>query len=162
MSLKDEIEKLISAELDKLETHDQKDKEFYERQKQRFIPMRGIIEEISKSVGPEYIRVAIHESDARIELGRKNINAYFEEDVRWEIEPNYEWEPPWKGSSLRCERPGFRVEERITYQYPNYETSEHAYTFNDEQATAEYLVKKIAEKVGFYRHLETSAAKNKK
>jgi len=104
MSLKDEIEKLIRAERDKLETRDQKNREFYERQGQRFIPMRVIIEEIPKSVEPEYIRVSIQESDARIELGQKNSKGYFEEDVRWEIEPNYEWQPPWKGNSLRCDR----------------------------------------------------------
>jgi hypothetical protein len=93
MSLKDEIENLIKAERDKLETLDQKSREFYERQRQRFIPMRVIIEEISKSVEPEYIRVLIHESDAEIKLGRRNSIGHFEEDIRWQIEPNYEWQP---------------------------------------------------------------------
>jgi hypothetical protein len=154
MGLKDEIEKLIRTEQDKLKNTEQKDREFYEHQRQRFIPMRAIIEEISKSIEPEYIRVSIQESDARIELGRKNSRDYFEEDVRWEIMPNYRWLPLQKGESLRCGEPGFRVEERITFQYPNYDTSEHTYTFDNEQATAECLIKKIAEKVGFYRHLE--------
>jgi hypothetical protein len=154
VSLKDEIEKLIRDERDELKTCGRKNREFYERQKERFIPMRVIIEEISKSVEPECIRVSIHESDARIELGRKNNNGYFEEDVRWEIEPNYEWQPPCKSDYLRCEQAGFRVEERVTFRYPNYDTYEHTYTFNDEQAVAEYLIKKMAEKVGSYSHLE--------
>jgi hypothetical protein len=144
---------------DKPETCSRRNREFYERQKERFIPMRAMIEEISESVEPEYIRVSIHESDARIALGRKNKNGRFEEDVRWEIEPNYELQPPWKDYYLRCEQAGFRIEERVAFRSSDDNTHEHIHSFNDEQAVAEYLVKKMAEKIGSYRHPETKPKK---
>ena len=152
MILKDEIERLIRAEQEKLDKSDQKTKEHSERQKQRFIPMRAIIEEISKSIEPEYIRVSISDSHAMIEVGRKKARDNFEDEIRWEIQPNYQTQVSSESGVMYLEQPGFRVEERLIQYEP--EILEHTYTFKDEQLTAEYLLKKIAEKVARYRHLE--------
>jgi hypothetical protein len=52
MSLKDEIDKLISAERALLEQRDAKENEFDELQKTRFLPLRAVLEQLIKSVDP--------------------------------------------------------------------------------------------------------------
>ena len=57
MSLKDETEKMIQAEREKLESRDEKDQEYKARQKERFKPLRALIEELVATIEPEYIEM---------------------------------------------------------------------------------------------------------
>jgi hypothetical protein len=155
MSLKEEIEKIVRAERDKLESRDQGHKEYHERQRKRFQPMRALLEELATSVDTAHLKASIREDSATVEVGRKEGDrAYFQSDARWRIEPNFQVQfHAEKGESLFSEAPGIKVEETVYYRYPEYETFEKTYTFEDEEKAMGYLVGEIAEKVAFYQHL---------
>ena len=139
MSLKDEIEKLILAEQQELERRDRKEADYYQRQRQRFVPLRAVLEEISKSVVPAYLQSEIGEYTATLEVGRKK-GQHFSAEVRWCIEPNYEhgWDAE-KRDFRWNEAAGFRVEETNCYQLPDpeYNIDECTRTFDSEEAVAE-------------------------
>lgn len=161
MSLKDEIEKLISAEQSKLENRDEKHSRFHERQRQRFAPLRAVLEEICASVDSKYLESRIGDDSIILELGRIEGSSR-STDVRWRIEPNYGVRfPAEAGDSLFFEEPGFRVEETKYYRYAEFDMVENTKAFEDEQAVSQYLVRKIAEQVAHYRHIESRGAKRK-
>lgn len=158
MSLKDEIEKLISAEQSKLEDRDKKHADYHQRQRDRFASLRVILEEISASIDSKYFESRINDDSATITLGRDE-KSHRSTDIDWRIEPNYairSQAEAWE--SLFYEEPGFRVEETVYYIE---DMSEDTKNFPDEQAVSEYLLKKIAEQVAHYRNLESLAAKRK-
>lgn len=158
MSLKDEIEKLIQQEQQKIEERDQGHMEYHERQRQRFRSLRSLLEELVSSVDSKHIESRIFDDHATLEVGEKK-DDYFSAETRWEIEPNFDVSFQAENSeSLFYEQPGFRVEETNYYEFPEYHVSEHKHVFNTEQETAEYIIKKIAEKMAHYRHLDKSAA----
>jgi hypothetical protein len=70
MSLKDEIERLIQKEQDKLEIRDRADLEFRERQCLRFQVMRGLLQELVDSIEPAYIEATMFDDSAVLRLGR--------------------------------------------------------------------------------------------
>lgn len=160
MSLKDEIEKLIQKEQQKIEERDQKHVEYHERQRQRFHSLRFLLEELVASLDSQHIKSCIYDDRAILEVGKQKAD-YFTAETRWEIEPNFDVIfQAEKDESLFHEQPGFRVEETNYYEFPEYGVSEHNYVFNTEQETAEYIIKKIAEKMAQYRHLEKLAKKH--
>lgn len=130
MSLKDEIEKIIKSEQRKIEQRDQKHTEYHERQRQRFNPLRALLDELVAAVDPNHIASRIFEDHATLEVGKKK-NDYFSTETRWEIQPDYDVSfGAEKGESLCCEKPGFRVEETNYYDAPEYDVLEHTRTFN--------------------------------
>jgi len=158
MSLKDEIEKLIQAEHEKIETRDKKHDDYHQRQRDRFVSLRAILKEITESIDPKYLESRIGNDSARIEIGRKE-KSYRSTDAYWNIEPNYDVSfGAAADESLFYEKPGFKVEETVYYID---DMSEDNMTFSDENEVAEYLIKKITEKVAHYRHLEALAEKRK-
>jgi hypothetical protein len=124
MSLKEEIEKIVRAERDKLESRDQGHKEYHERQRKRFQPMRALLEELATSVDTAHLKASIREDSTTVEVGKKEGDrAYFQSDARWRIEPNFQ--VPFhaqKGESLFSETPGIKVEETVYYRHLEYET----------------------------------------
>lgn len=155
MSLKDEIEKIVRIERDKLERRDQAHVEYHERQRERFQPMRALLEQLATAVDAAYLNASIREESATVKVGEKESDGeYIQIDARWRIEPNLKIQPHVDpGESLFSEAPGIKIEETVYYRYPDYETFEKTYTFEDEEKAMGYLVGEIAEKVAFYQHL---------
>jgi len=164
MSLKDEIEKLIRIEQEKIDAREQKHHEYQERQRQRFALVRTILQGITDSIEGVYIRTRIDDDTARIELGMSN-GDYFETDIQWQVQPNFGTRcSASKDEGLFYEEAGFRVEETQYYHsLPEYHgPSEHTHIFPTESQTCEYLAAKSAEKVAQYRHLTQLAQRARK
>ena len=155
MSLKDEIEKLIRAEQTNLENRDSKDDNFEQRQRNRFASLRVVLEEISTSVDSKYVNSTIGDSVAIIQVGRTK-DSTWRADIFFRIEPNYDmkFDEKARESLSREEKPGFKLEVD-ELDLP----SKKMQNLPDEQAISQYLIKKIAEKVAHYRHMESLAAK---
>ena len=78
--------------------------------------------------------------------------------MKFEIEPNYRIELAHRvkeDESLFYEESGIRVKEECIYRYPDFEISEKEHVFKTESETMDYLVKRIAEKIASYRHLNS-------
>lgn len=160
MSLKDEIEKLIQNEQEKMKSRDKQHADYHQRQRERFIPMQAILKEIAESIETNYLESRIGDDSARIEIGRKD-KAYRSTDAYWRIEPNYEIRGGAASEeSLFYEKPGFKVEETPYYINTN-DMSEGNKIFSDENEVAEYLIKQITKKVAHYRHCESLEQKRK-
>ena len=159
MNSKDEIEKLINVEQAKLEDLETKHVDYRQRQRDRFAPLRIILEEISASIDSKYLESRIDDYSAKITLGRIE-KSYRSTDTSWRIEPNHGTNfQPKAGEILFYEEPGFIVEE---YNSHIDDSSEKTEILLDEQAVSEYLIKKITEQVAQYRHLKSLAEKRKK
>ncbi len=155
MSLKDEIDKLVQAEREKLIAQDQKNEEFYELKRRRFKTMWAVLSEIAESIDPQYVRAELsHEEDgsATINVGIDLRNEKSDADISWRVEPNSEVGDDMVTSELTS---GFRVEETQA----TFETFTDVLTFKSESEVAEYLLPLIAEKVALYRHCEEPSKK---
>jgi len=157
MSLKDEIEKIIQSERKKLESRDQKHKEHWERQRERFRPMRALLEKVVNAVDQEHVEVRFSEDDAIIEVGTKRLeDGCFEEDVRWKVQPNFVVKLfPSSGEGFLEEESGFRVEEAITCRQPEIDYREKALIFGTESEAVQYIIKKMAEQIAHYQHIKS-------
>lgn len=167
MSLKEEIEKLIQMEQRKLATSERKENDFRARQQQRFAPLRKVLDELLISVESRYLRGRISDQSATIEVG-KTLSGSFETDIRWEIEPNFGTSLSAKKQEGRFrEEAGFRVEETEYFHslelfHPeSADPSEQTHIFATESQVGEYLAKKVAKKVAFYRRLDSLANRAK-
>ena len=159
MSLREEIEKLILLEQEKLATHERKENEFHARQRERFAALRKVLDELLGSVESAYLRGQVSDQSATIEVGKSTHSRSFETDIRWEIEPNFGTRSSGKeDEGLFHEEGGFRVQETQYYNslglfHPeSAEPSERTHVFATELQVCEYLAKRVAEKVAFYRH----------
>lgn len=143
MGLKIEIEKLIQAEREKIAHRDKQQADYHQRQRDRFVPLRAILNEIAESIDPKYLESKIGDDSARFEMKR---------DAHWSIQPNYDIRFGADSDESRFyEMPGFKVEETVYYIN---DVAEDSKTFTNENEVAEYLIKKITEKVAHYRHME--------
>ena len=151
MSLKDEIEKLIQAEQEKLDVEDKRDKDFHERQSKRFKPLAILLKEVANSVEKEFLDVEIFEDKAWVRIGIKGDEG-FEVRTNWEVEPNFgRYTAHREDGILFYVEPGFRVEETVWLKW---DVQENKLTFDTEQELIEYLVKKISKEVANQRHLK--------
>lgn len=155
MSLKREIEKIIQAEREKLESRDREHNDYHNRQRDRFQPLRALLDELVASIDPAHLKASIRDYRATIQVGTtRSDSAYFSADARWQIQPNYDVRfEAVKGESVFQESPGFRVEENVYHRDPEYSTSEKNLTFNTEEQVISYLLGKVAEQIAFYQHL---------
>ena len=147
MSLSDEINKLINAERNNLESRDVAHSEYHKRQCDRFAPLHRVLEELASSIEPEYFNVHIYDNNATIEVGqRKDSNLHAE--LRIKVGPNFEisWGAQ-EGKSLFREASGFRITETHYWEFPDYDTSEQKKTIASELEVAEYLIRSVAKKV---------------
>lgn len=160
MSLKDEIDNLIRAEQDKLKSRDEKYKEYDQQQRNRFASLRVILEQICQAVDSKYLEATLGESWGTLQLGHISVRSNeWEPDIRWSINPNYEWNPSAKaGEATMYAKPGFILKEVNYYDLPGLpydeRTSEKEHTFSDEKSLSEYLIEAITKKVAQYRHWE--------
>jgi hypothetical protein len=159
MNLKDEIDKLISAERARLAQRDAKEKEFDELQKARFLPLRAVLEQLIKSVDPSYLRFQLTDYHASIEVGTHG-NDNFEVNVQWRIEPKFTpREEPEDGEALFEAQPGFSVEEVTTCHRPEFRQLKHTYTFETERQVILHMLKEMAKWIAHYQHVDESARK---
>jgi hypothetical protein len=155
MSLKEEMEKIIRSEREKLKSQDRKDKEYWDCERERFRPMRALLEEVVGAVDPEHVEVKFSDQDATIEVGtRRPDSDCFEEDMRWKVRPNFGVRlNPQMGEGLFEEKPGFQVEETITCRSPEFDSREKTHTFSTESETVQFIIRKMAEKIAHYQHI---------
>lgn len=141
MSLKDEIEKLIQQEQQKIEESDQRNVEFRERQRQRFQSLRTLFKELVASVDSKHIESHIFDSYATLEVGERK-GDHFSAETRWEVQPNFNF----GFGRVEYEKSGFRMEETNYYHAPELDHSEskHEHIFDTEREIAEYIIKQIA------------------
>jgi len=90
MSLKDEAEKLIQVEREKLKARDQKLQRWHERQRKRFTKMRAVLSEIVESTDPQYIKAQFADSSAIITVGWNN-ERYSLGSIKWRIAPDQDF-----------------------------------------------------------------------
>jgi hypothetical protein len=159
MSLRNEVEKLIQIEREKIAARERKHDDYHSRQRERFAAIRPVLQELVDSIETGYIRARIDDDLARLDVGKNN-DRCFETDIRWEVQPNFGIRAEAdKDGGLFYEEPGFRVDE--TQHYHSLElfhpgsgsASERKLIFPNESQTCEYLITKIVEKVAFYQHL---------
>lgn len=161
MTLKEEIEKLIRVEREKLEAREQKHTDYHGRQRERFVPVSTLLQQLSVSVEPDYLKLHLHDASAILELGRER-DGYFRSQLRCTVEPNFAVQAgAAPGESLFREEPGFRLDETHYFHEPEYDTSERTVILSDEADLAEYLAQKIAEHVAHCRHLKSLAQRNR-
>ena len=146
MGLKEEVEKLIQVEQERLLSEDSRNSAFWERQRQRFGILAEILERIKRSFEEKYLRMQIYPESAWVEVGRRK-KSYFSADVCFRVEPDF----GGKGDRLH-ERPGFRVE--ISPPQPEDHGVRKTLRLPNEKEVAEYLSRQIAERVAHYRSME--------
>ncbi len=165
MGLKDEIEKIIATELEKLREDDRREEEFWSEQRQRFQPMRALLQEFVASVGPDHLKAKILDEIAILQMGKfERESECFETDVTWRIEPNSESEfandsLQWRAVAGFCiTETGYnRLPSHVTRRLKDFgygETMERRHTFDTATEAAQYLVEQIAKKLAWYKHLD--------
>ncbi len=159
MSLQDEIEKLINSKRRDLEQRDTSESAYRQRQCERFAPLRSILEEMMKSIEPEYLEIQFYHASAVVRVGQRK-DSYFEESVHLEIEPNFEisWGAPKAGSNFR-EAPGFLINETQVSHSQEFDDSELELLQESEKEVAEYLIRIVTDEVAKYRHYASLRAK---
>jgi len=149
---KNEIQKLIQAELQKWEDYDRKNEGLRARQVVRFQPLRGLLDELIASIEPEYIKATILDDRATIEVSHENNNSSM---MKWTIEPNFKiqgrqqeyWNLNlWQQKVSLEEAPGFKVREKQG------DNGERALEFVTEDEVILCLAPEIAKRVAFYRY----------
>ncbi len=161
MGLKEELNRLIAAEREKLEARDRQHSAFHDVQRSRFAPLRAALSELAQAVEATCLRLRLHDTSALLELGYER-DGHFHTELRCEIQPNFDTDfRAARGASLFREAPGYRVEETQYFEYPEYDTAEHSAVFDDESSLAEHLAQKIAEHVAHRRHLAAIAQRRK-
>lgn len=161
MSLKDEIDKLISAERELLKTGDVKKQEFAEQQRMRFRPLRAALEEVLKAVDSSYFMAEFRDEQVTIDL-IQTIAGSPETCRRWTIEPasapNLECEP---GDAFFEARPGFTVKIWIS-NYPFDQPFESDRALATESEVIELFVNDLAQLIASCQHLEEKCRERRK
>lgn len=140
------IERAIRAEQEKLEENDRRKNDFDERLRERFQPLRVLLDELAASIEPEHLNAIRGEASVTIEVTK----TWYERDLQWSIKPNF------KGSSfygqLQEMLPGFKVIERDYRLHEDADDEFHI--FDNEEEVMAFLEEKISERIAFYRHLK--------
>jgi hypothetical protein len=148
LSFKKEVEKLIREEQKRLFSERRKNVDFWKGQRRRFRAMGEILGGLEKSLGKEYVRINIYSESAWVEVGR-NKDLYFSIDVCFRVEPDFE------GSEDGLyQRPGFRVV--ISPPAPGDDKTGKVIRLANEQEVAEYLKRRIEERLAHYQSAELS------
>ncbi len=155
---KDKIQKLIQAELQKWEDYDRKNEGLRARQVARFQPLRSLLDELTASIEPEYIKAIILDDRATIEVSHENNNS----SMKWTIEPNYKiqgrqqeyWRLNlWQDKVSLEEAPGFKVKEKQG------DDGERALEFGTADEVIQCLAQEMAKRVAFYRYTKKQCGK---
>jgi len=156
MSLKDEIEKLIQAEQQKLDIQGQEDKERLRRAEKRFRPLAVLLKEVASSVEKEFLETIILAGNAIVKVGKRE-NELFYDSIAWEVYP----EPEVFGHQENGELGWILKEENGKASFIVNETTyylegmnQKSFTFETEQEVIEYFIKKISKEVAHQRRLK--------
>lgn len=152
MSLKEELQNLITEERNKLEIRDQGMQSYKSAQESRFAIMKRLLTELANAVPPEYIQKTLLDDSAIISVGwNRPEDGTFETKIRWNIEPNrqfkvdYETKQSWLESA-----PGFDIQET---SFLCYEMFEQKRSFPNEESLVEYIAKQVAEQIAGVEHV---------
>ena len=94
MSLKDELEKIIQAEQSKLAERDRKHADHRERQKDRFAPLRAVLEELVNSVESYYLSAYLSVDSATLDFKKSSFLHGNVPGIYWSIQPDDRNEGP--------------------------------------------------------------------
>jgi hypothetical protein len=72
MSLRNEVEKLIQIEREKIAARERKHDDYHSRQRERFAAIRPVLQELVDSIETGYIRARIDDDLARLDVGKNN------------------------------------------------------------------------------------------
>ncbi len=148
MGLKEELDKIISEEKKKQEGRDDRDKHRRDDIKKRFSVVKGMLEELKNSVSDSYATFYIYDDNARIEIGRLKKERRGR-DLTIKIECKVKL-VGWKTPEYKL-FDGYDVEETNWWID---DVTEEKLEFKNENDLMEYLLKRIGEKIGYYKHLE--------
>jgi hypothetical protein len=139
MSMKEEIDKLVSAKLSKIEKGREVFSNFLDKRRQLFSPMKVVLEEICSAIDEEYIECQLRDNEAQIELIRAS--------TTWKITLNYTLQQDKDLNYI-----DYSFDEEKKYQVDDY-VNELKY-FKDEAAVSEYLLEPIAKYIATYMNVE--------
>lgn len=153
MSLKEEIEKLIQIEQERLAVDEQKFaqqvKDYYDMQRDRFAPLAKVLKEVISSVDSTPIEVFFTDSWASIYIGRS---------LSWKIEPNYEYRFEAKrGECNHKAKEGFRLEETkylVGDGMGDGEIQEKERIFDSQEPLLEYVISVLVKEEARQRHFK--------
>ena len=136
MSLKDEINKLIQAEREKLVAKEER----RANKRQQLQTMWALLEEVAKSIDAKYLHMFFPADEPHITVWVGEIEIEYDESwapekmrISWQIKPN------WR---LRDMGGGFRVEENGSEEL----------VFQTEEEVIQHILPKIAKAVAFCLH----------
>lgn len=157
MGLDEEVRKLIEEKQAKLASSDSELSGHFAGQAERFKPLQAVLERAVKAIGPQFVKASFNDGKAYITIGRKDQNGYFEADVDWEIQPNYEFPDPdnvleemKNGKSPLKGVPGFRIDE-VTH-YRNSESTRNVHKFDSDAQTVKYVIEAMTDLVAKHQH----------
>lgn len=135
----------VLMEQQKLDTQGQKFNEFYQRQEERFKPMAALLKEVANSVEKEFLKIEMFKDHSTVRVCKVENKKNFKESIVWKVQPNYGFSLFHKeDGTMYYEEPGFEVKETIWLMD---DFREKTLTFETEQETVEYLIKKISKEV---------------
>lgn len=135
----------VLMEQQKLDTQGQKLKEFYQRQEERFKPMAALLKEVANFVEKEFLKIEMFKDHSTVRVCKVENKKNFKESIVWKVQPNYGFSLFHKeDGTMYYEEPGFEVKETIWLMD---DFREKTLTFETEQETVEYLIKKISKEV---------------
>jgi hypothetical protein len=139
MSIKEEIDKLVSAELSKIEKGSETFSDYIDKQRQVFAPMKVVLKEICSAIDEKYIECQLEDYMAGIKL--INSSVY----TRWKIMPNCTSQRDEDGNVIDY---SFNKENKYVVD----DSINRFEYFKDEAAVSEYLLKKIAKHIARKTH----------
>lgn len=152
MKPKDEIQKLIQAEMKKWEDYEIKNEKFRILQADNFQLLRALLNDLVASIEPEYIKTNILDDHATLEIGNEIDRSSF---ISWAIQPNFKiqeskeeyWNTNrWQNKANIEVGPGFKVQEK---RGDGGETNSE---FGTENEIINHLASEIAKRIAFYRY----------
>ena len=149
MSLKDEIDKLISAERGLLEQRDTSLTEYDRLRNAHFLPLRTALQEMSKAVNPAYLQVRFEDKQATIEV--TNPPKSGKSELRWLIMSGWVKDMPEEAELLDEYRIFVVVEYRRTLWHSD-EWVDTDYRFKTPAEVLQHLLERIPQKIAQYQH----------
>ncbi len=152
MNPKDEIQKLIQAEMKKWEDYEDKNDKLRIHQADNFKFICALLNDLVASIEPEYTKTNILDGHATLKVGNDIDRSSF---ISWTIQPNFitlESKEEYWNTNLWQDKvnieaePGFKVQEK---RGDDVETNSEFGTEND---LINYLAQEIAKRVAFYRY----------
>jgi hypothetical protein len=160
MSLKDEIDKLISAERNALEKQAIESRTYHEKEKTHFLPLRAVLEDMIEAIDPAYLRIRLEDDRATIKMGARNDNNH-DADLSWMIVSGWPDDLPEEQELLEELRIFTVIESRRNIVYPDSYITESCKIETAEEVV-QYLLKKVAKQIAKYQQVEVEESSRKR